>query len=249
MLDRAHHRFRADPHYDRFVAAESEWLEDFALFMAVKEDEGGRPWPEWSAELRDRDPEALADARSRLSDRIDAHRFRQYLFFSQWDRIRQSAHRLDLRIVGDLPIFVAHDSADVWAMPDLFRLDSTGRPEVVAGVPPDYFSATGQLWGNPLYRWERHAADGYRWWVERLKAVLRQVDIVRIDHFRAFADYWEIPGDAETAETGRWLDGPGVSFFEAVKSELGELPIIAEDLGELSPKVFAICAINWGCPG
>lgn len=248
MLDRAHRRFQADPDYDRFVAAESEWLEDFALFMAVKEDQGGSPWTQWPPELRDRHPAALSDARVRLAHRIDAHRFRQYLFFGQWDRVRERAGRLEVRIVGDLPIFVAHDSADVWARPDLFRLDSTGQPEVVAGVPPDYFSATGQLWGNPLYRWDRHAADGYRWWLERLKAVLRQVDIVRIDHFRAFADYWEIPGDAETAESGRWLDGPGAPFFEAVKAELGELPIIAEDLGELSPKVFDL-RDQLGLPG
>jgi 4-alpha-glucanotransferase len=243
LLDRAFDRFRESPPPGRageFAAFEEEerfWLDDFGLFMAIKESRGGGPWTEWDRPLRTRDPEALAEAARALASDIERHKFRQYLFFLQWRELKAHADAAGIAVIGDIPIFVAPDSSDVWGNPDLFHLDGEGRPSVVAGVPPDYFSETGQLWGNPQYDWERHAATGYGWWIKRIAAVLEMVDIVRIDHFRAFADYWEIPAGSETAETGRWLEGPGAPFFEAVRAALGDLPIIAEDLGELSPKV------------
>ncbi len=240
LLDRAYDRLVASglrPDFDAFVTAEAAWLDDFALFMALKDAHGGGAWTGWPAPVRDRDPQALAAARTEHAGLVDRHAFRQFLFFRQWGAVRARAAGHGIRIVGDAPIFVAHDSADVWAHRDLFFVEPDGSPTVVAGVPPDYFSATGQLWGNPLYDWEAHAATGYAWWISRLRAALRQVDLLRIDHFRAFADYWEIPAGAETAVHGRWVDGPGKAFFDAVEEALGELPIIAEDLGELSEQV------------
>jgi 4-alpha-glucanotransferase len=171
---------------------------------------------------------------------VDDHRLRQFLFFRQWASVRREALDRDITLVGDIPIFVAHDSADVWCAPDLFYLDEAGQPLVVAGVPPDYFSPTGQLWGNPLYRWDRMKASGYDWWIRRFRVVLGMVDFVRLDHFRGFEAYWEVPGDAETAEYGRWVRGPGADFLESVKRALGALPIIAEDLGKITPEVVAL---------
>lgn len=240
QLDRAAARFESTVEYEEFRSDNQHWLDDFALFMALKEANDLRPWTDWAESLRDRHPAALAAATNELSDRVEAHAIRQYLFFAQWNRVREMAAAYGIEIIGDLPIFVAHDSSDVWTNRSLFTVDSAGRLETMAGVPPDYFSPTGQLWGNPLYRWEEHAETGYRWWISRLKAVLDMVDVVRIDHFRAFADYWSIPAGSETAETGRWLDGPGDHFFEGIKSGMGELPIIAEDLGDLSPAVGAL---------
>jgi len=170
------------------------------------------------------------------------------LFFRQWAEVHEHARQEGIRIIGDIPIFVAHDSADVWANPGLFYLDKAGQPTIVAGVPPDYFSPTGQLWGNPLYRWDVHKANGYEWWLRRIRSVLEMVDIVRIDHFRGFAAYWEVPGDAPTAQTGRWVPGPGKHFFEAVRSALGDLPIIAEDLGVVTPDVSDL-RDSMGLPG
>jgi 4-alpha-glucanotransferase len=253
LLDRAFNRLvdADDDVIDAFVdfrQAHAHWLEDFSLFMALKDEYGGRPWTEWDRPLRLRHHAALVDARTRLADHIDRHAFRQYLFAEQWARLRAHAVDAGVTLIGDLPVYVAADSADVWANQHLFRLDDEGRPSVVAGVPPDYFSATGQLWGNPLYDWNAHAAERYGWWISRIEATLAQVDIVRIDHFRAFADYWEIPATAPTAETGRWLDGPGDDFFASVRESLGHLPIIAEDLGELSEPVHEL-RDRQGLPG
>jgi 4-alpha-glucanotransferase len=194
----------------------------------------------WDEPLRRREDHALEHARQRLASAIDRNIFIQFLFFDQWRRLRERARELGIQIVGDIPIFVADDSADVWANPDLFDLDDSGLPRVVAGVPPDYFSRTGQRWGNPLYRWEAHRAHGFEWWLRRMRASLALYDRVRIDHFRGFYDYWEIPAGEPTAENGRWVLGPGASFFEALEGSLGKLPIIAEDLGELHGDVFAL---------
>ncbi len=222
---------------EEFQATHSAWLDDFALFMALKEAHGGAPWHTWEKPLRERQPEALVNARKQLAIAIQRQIYRQFLFFRQWSKLRNLAHEKNIQIIGDIPIFVAHDSADVWANPHLFHLDATGMPTFVAGVPPDYFSPTGQLWGNPLYRWDVHAASGYTWWLERIKATLDMVDIIRIDHFRGFAGYWEVPGKAKTAEIGRWVPGPGKDFFRSIRQSLGDLPIIAEDLGVITPDV------------
>jgi 4-alpha-glucanotransferase len=246
LLRRAYERFQKNPPAELqskflgFQKAESHWLEDYALFRALKDSQNGAPWWTWEESLRDHEPDALAGFRQENHQEIEQIKFRQFLFFKQWGEVRDHAHRSGIKIIGDIPIFIAHDSADVWANPELFYLDDAGQPTAVAGVPPDYFSETGQLWGNPLYDWEKHAADGYSWWLDRLRAVLTLVDIVRLDHFRGFAGYWEIPGDAETAVKGRWRDGPGADFFHTVKDTLGELPIIAEDLGEITPDVIEL---------
>lgn len=246
LLEKAYTRFESLPdgplhaEFAAFRLKNASWLEDFALFMALKESNGGTPWNAWPAPLRTRQPAALDEARMSLATRISIVVFAQFLFFRQWDALREYAHTKGIRIIGDIPIFVAMDSADVWANPDLFYLDNMGQPTVVAGVPPDYFSPTGQLWGNPLYRWEAHKSSGYAWWIERVSASLKTVDIVRIDHFRGFAGYWEIPGNAPTAETGRWLPGPGADLFHAIQKALGDLPIIAEDLGVITPDVVKL---------
>jgi 4-alpha-glucanotransferase len=243
VLDRAYIRFEkgAPPHlaeaFNDFQSAERDWLDDFALFMALKEAHGGAPWTAWEASLCDRHPTALESVRKNLHVPILRQKFRQFLFFRQWERLHDHAHQAGVHIIGDIPIFVAHDSADVWAHPELFYLDKNGMPSVVAGVPPDYFSPTGQLWGNPLYRWDVHQESGYTWWISRMRAVLKQVDIVRLDHFRGFAAYWEVAGDAKTAEIGRWVPAPGMDFLVKLQENLGELPIIAEDLGVITPDV------------
>ncbi len=223
-----------------FQSKNAAWLGDFALFMALKEAHGGAPWPSWEKPLRQRQPEALEAARKQYDVAIQRQVYRQFLFYRQWTRLREHAHEKNIQIIGDIPIFVAHDSADVWANPKLFYLESDGTPTFVAGVPPDYFSPTGQLWGNPLYRWSVHTESGYEWWLKRLKATLDMVDIVRIDHFRGFAGYWEVPGSAKTAEKGRWVPAPGMDFFRVVRQSLGDLPIIAEDLGVITPDVVEL---------
>jgi 4-alpha-glucanotransferase len=243
VLDRSYSRFEklAPPELIAelvtFEEAQASWLDDFALFMALKEAHGNKPWTSWQPELRDRDSSALTTARKDLEVAIHRQVFRQFIFFRQWSALRRHAVSAGINIIGDIPIFVAHDSSDVWAHPELFYLDQNGFPSVVAGVPPDYFSATGQLWGNPLYRWDIHKENGYNWWISRFRTVLETVDIVRLDHFRGFAGYWEVPGDAKTAEVGRWISGPGVDFFNTIRQALGELPIIAEDLGVITPDV------------
>lgn len=226
--------------FEAFCAAEAYWLEDFALYMALKEAHGMVSWLDWDEDYRLRRPEALARARHDLAERMDEHRFRQFLFARQWQALRHYANGQGIRLIGDVPIFVSADSADVWANPQFFQLDAQRRPTVVAGVPPDYFSKTGQLWGNPLYDWDALKATGYAWWVDRLRSVLRQVDVVRIDHFRGFEAYWAIPAGSPTAEPGRWVKGPAFDFFDALLAQLGTAPIIAEDLGVITPEVHAL---------
>jgi len=236
--------------YEAFLADEAirPWLDDWALFAALRARFGGRPWTRWEAAAKAREQAALAAARRELAEELDFQRYLQFLFFRQWDALHQEARQRGIALMGDLPIYVAHDSADVWTRPDLFALDERGEPTVVAGVPPDYFSPTGQRWGNPLYRWERHAAEGFAWWLGRLRAAFRLVDIVRLDHFRGFAACWEIPSSEPTAVHGRWVEGPGDAFFAAVRSTLGEVPIVAENLGVITPDVEALRQ-RWGLPG
>jgi 4-alpha-glucanotransferase len=223
-----------------FCAEQSAWLDDYALFMALADAGGWQLWCEWPLPLVRREPAALATARAQHAPAITFWQFCQWCFFRQWRALRRYAHERGIRIVGDAPIFVAYQSADVWARQELFELDTSGRPQVVAGVPPDYFSATGQRWGNPLYRWEAHRQEAYAWWVERVRRTFDLVDIVRIDHFRGFAAYWEIPASEPTAVVGRWMPGPGAALFEAIEAALGDLPIIAEDLGVITPEVDAL---------
>jgi 4-alpha-glucanotransferase len=226
--------------FEAFTRAHADWLPDFALFMALKHANGGAAWNAWEHGLAQREPEALERARRELARERRVVEFAQWLFFEQWAALREAARARGVRLMGDVPIFVAHDSADVWAHPGLFHLDHDGRPSVQAGVPPDYFSATGQLWGNPLYRWDALARSGYAWWIARLRAVFELVDVVRLDHFRGFEAYWEVPGDAETAISGRWVKGPGPAFFEALRASFGELNLVAEDLGLITPEVEAL---------
>ncbi|GIV96080.1 MAG: 4-alpha-glucanotransferase [Herpetosiphonaceae bacterium] len=222
--------------FQAFVEEHRFWLEDYALYMALQETYSGQ-WNSWPDDLVVRRPEALEQARRELADLIDFRCFLQYQFFRQWLDLKRYANERNILIIGDIPIFVAYDSADVWSNPGLFYLDEERNPTVVAGVPPDYFSATGQLWGNPLYRWDTMARDDYRWWAERFRQTFRLVDIVRIDHFRGFESYWEVPAGEETAINGRWLKGPGLAFFKAIERQLGALPIIAEDLGIITEEV------------
>jgi len=242
---------RGDPglrdEFERFCD-EQNWLDDYALFMAIKVAHGGGSWQDWPNEFRLRETGAIGSFRRLHADAISRIRFSQFLFFRQWTSLHLHATESGVRIIGDVPIFVAGDSADVWASPERFRLDGERRPTVVAGVPPDYFSETGQLWGNPLYDWAHHAETGFAWWADRLRSTFEIADIARIDHFRAFADYWEIPAGSETAIDGVWRDGPGMAFFDAIRERLGALPIIAEDLGDLSDKVPELLA-ETGLPG
>jgi 4-alpha-glucanotransferase len=231
-----------------FCAAQAEWLDEFALFMALKQQHDDLPWTQWPASYAHRDPEALAAVRVTLADEIAVHRYAQFLFYRQWDAIHKWARKRDIAIIGDLAIFVAHDSADVWANQRYFKLDRHGEPLVIAGVPPDYFSPTGQRWGNPIYRWDALAADGYAWWIARARHALELADIIRLDHFRGFEAYWEIPGNSATAEGGRWVKGPGAALFAAIQRALGETPFIAEDLGVITPAVDALRE-RFGFPG
>ena len=229
--------------FKQFRLANASWLDDYALFMSLKEANGGGAWSGWPKPLRTREKSALEKARQDYAESILRYSFYQFVFFRQWNKLRDHAHRKNIQIIGDIPIFIAYDSADAWGNPDLFFLDENGLPTVVAGVPPDYFSATGQLWGNPLYRWPVHKKSGYVWWLERFRSVLSFVDVVRLDHFRGFAGYYEIPYGAPTAETGQWMTGPGKDFFEMVSKKLSEadqgvLPIIAEDLGVITEDVI-----------
>jgi 4-alpha-glucanotransferase len=255
LLAKAYTRFESLPdvalrvEFDAFRFENAAWLEDFALFMALKESNAGVSWNKWPEPLRNREKQALEAARKSLASTILRFMFLQFLFFRQWNDIRNLAHKKGIKIIGDIPIFVAMDSADVWAHPELFYLDEAGQPTVVAGVPPDYFSPTGQLWGNPLYRWDVHKQTGYQWWIERIRATLKTVDIIRIDHFLGFSAYWKIPGTAKTAEKGRWSRGPGADFLKAIRkalvldgvvSAVDDLPLIAEDLGLITPAVIKL---------
>ncbi len=226
--------------YRKFCKENADWLDDYALFLSIKEAYGGGPWVKWPKELAQREPAALNRARRQYGTSIRNVKILQYLFFDQWTRLQHYAHKKGIRIIGDIPIFVAHDSADVWANPELFFVDAEGQPIVVAGVPPDYFSATGQLWGNPLYRWDVHRNQDFAWWIARMRKVFELYDIVRIDHFRGFEAYWEIPAHEKTAINGRWIPGPGEALFDEMIKQLGPLPIIAEDLGIITPPVEAL---------
>jgi len=233
--------------FDYFCAENASWLDDYALFMSIKEANGGGAWNAWNKSIRRRRKSAMDKARKEHAENVQRYSFYQFLFFRQWHNIHTYANERDIRIIGDIPIFIAYDSADAWGNPELFYLDEDSLPTVVAGVPPDYFSPTGQLWGNPLYRWDAHKETGYAWWLDRFRAVLKMVDIVRLDHFRGFAGYYEIPFGAETAETGRWVPGPGSDFFKILDEKLSdvrtseiELPIIAEDLGLITPDVVEL---------
>lgn len=217
-----------------------DWLHDYAVFRILKTSHGERPWPEWQPEYVHRDAAALAQLEASEAERIRAVKIIQYLFFRQWGMLRDYAHTNGVTLFGDMPIYIALDSSDAWANRDILRLDEDGNPDHVAGVPPDYFSADGQLWGNPLYDWDQHAANGYRWWVDRLRATAELADLVRIDHFRGFESYWAVPAASETARQGAWEPGPRDAIFDAMKDALGSLPIVAEDLGVITPEVESL---------
>jgi 4-alpha-glucanotransferase len=246
LLETAWTKFKAGerkdlrPVYDEFCAQQEHWLEDYALFRALKARYHGAYYLEWPAQLVRRSAEALGEARRELANQIDQVRFAQFLLFRQGDQLKAHAHSRGVGVIGDLPFFVSPDSSDVWANPELFLLDERRRPRFVAGVPPDYFSAQGQLWGNPVYNWEALRATGYRWSIDRLRALLAHVDAIRLDHFRGFGAAWHVPAGASTAQSGQWVEGPGAGFFEAVRQELGRLPFIAEDLGLITPDVYAL---------
>ncbi len=224
------------------------WLDDYALYRALKKKHGGTSWIDWETELANRNPAALAAENARLADEIAAQRFFQFIFFRQWFALKKYCNDRGIKIIGDLPIFVAYDSADVWAAPDQFKLNAELKPTVVAGVPPDYFSETGQLWGNPLYNWQRMEAQRYSWWVKRMETTLHLFDAVRMDHFRGFVAAWEIPVEEKTAERGVWVEGPGTKLFRELELVIGKLPLIAEDLGVITPEVDDL-RDEFGFPG
>ncbi len=248
LIEKTCDRFVPDDRYHAFVSANSDWLPDYALFSAVKQAFGGVQWTEWDADIAARETAAMTLWRTKLATQIERVQMQQYFFFAQFYALKRAATAKGIQLMGDLPIYVAHDSADVWANPELFKLDEKGHPTVQAGVPPDYFSATGQLWGNPIYDWDVMAAQKYAWWVKRMRASFQMFDIVRIDHFRGFEAYWEVPGDASTAENGQWVKGPGDALFKAIEQALGPLPIVAEDLGLITPEVAAL-RDGMGYPG
>lgn len=231
-----------------FDAAHAFWLEDYALYAALRQEHDHRAWWQWPEPLRDRDPASLAAARRRHAEYMALVRFEQFVFFRQWQELRQAAQARGVQLFGDLPIFVAHDSADVWAQRDYFDLDAAGQPQAVAGVPPDYFSQTGQRWGNPLYNWARLQADGFRWWIERLRTQFSLFDLVRIDHFRGFEACWQIPAEETTAINGRWVSAPGEALFQVLHNEFETLPVVAEDLGLITPAVHQLRE-QFGLPG
>ena len=255
LLDRAFANFRArgaDAAFARFCGEQASWLDDFALFMALKDTHDLRPWHEWERELATRQPGALERARQSLAEEIEKQKYRQWLFAEQWLAVKRYANARGIRMIGDIPIFVSDDSADVWANTNLFSLDQTLRPTVISGVPPDYFSKFGQLWGHPLYRWDLMAQDGYAWWIARFRAAFLYADVARIDHFRGFYNYWEVPAGAPNAVKGRWLRAPGAELFRAVTAALGDVAIIAEDLGEFDAEARAgVTALQneFGFPG
>jgi len=254
LLRRAHAGFLAHGsrqhkrELKRFARVERAWLPNYALFMALKVHFGGSAWSKWPPEMRLRDQRALTAARRALSDEVGFHCWTQWCFYSAWEKLCAYARDRGISIIGDMPIFVAYDSADVWVHPEYFHLDDNGNPTVVAGVPPDYFSATGQRWGNPLYRWNVLEDDGFAWWIARVRQALRTCDLVRIDHFRGFEAYWEIPAPEPTAVRGRWVKAPGERLLEALRVELGQVPILAEDLGVITPEVESL-RDRFGFPG
>ena len=248
ILKLAFRRFRPDEAYERFLRENEAWLPDYALFMALKESFGGAPWLNWPQDLRLRNPEALEGKRRELAEDIAFQYFLQYQFHRQWTALRRYANGKGIRIIGDVPIYVPLDSADVWANPELFQLDETRRPRLVAGCPPDSFTADGQLWGNPLYDWQKMAETGYAWWLRRLRAAAGMYDVVRIDHFRGFESYWAVPAQDTTARNGSWIKGPGMDFIRVLRQSLPDLDFIAEDLGFVTPEVRQL-QLDSGYPG
>jgi 4-alpha-glucanotransferase len=248
LLKEAYKSFVDDVGYTSFVLEEAEWLDDYALFMALKDKFGGKPWTQWDDDIKLRSPEALEKYKDELKDEIRFYKFVQYIFFRQWDRFHRYCNKNGINIIGDIPIYVSPDCADVWAKPELFELDEKRCPKRVAGVPPDYFSKTGQLWGNPLYDWKAMKESGYDWWIKRVKKSAQCYDMLRIDHFRAFDTYYAIPYGHKTAEHGKWEQGPGMELFDAIKKELGDVNIIAEDLGDIFDSVKVLLK-NSGFPG
>jgi 4-alpha-glucanotransferase len=254
LLVKSFQRFRSQARgarHDEFASfchQHAFWLEDYALFMALKEGHANDIWTRWEEGLARRDDKGLEDCSRRLKEKIQFHKFVQYLFFTQWASVKAYCREQGVRIIGDMPIYVAHDSADVWVHRELFHLDDSGNPTVIAGVPPDYFSATGQRWGNPIFHWDVIARSEYQWWIDRFRMNLSLVDIIRLDHFRGFEAYWEIPAEEPAAINGRWVKGPGADFFNAMQNALGELPVIAEDLGVITPEVDAL-RDQFGFPG
>ncbi|CAN5687065.1 4-alpha-glucanotransferase [soil metagenome] len=248
LIREAYERAELGENFREFQEENEGWLPDYALYMALKGKYAGLPWKQWNESVSKRRPDALEEVRQELAEEVRFHEFAQYLFFRHWETVKEAANQAGVEVIGDLPIFVSHDSADVWANQELFLLHPSGDPKAVAGVPPDYFSETGQHWGNPLYDWEALRKSGYSWWVERMRMALTLYDAVRIDHFRGFEAYWEIPADEVTAQNGRWVEGPGDGVFRAFQKAFGELPIIAEDLGEITPGVEAL-RDELGLPG
>ncbi|TVM31596.1 4-alpha-glucanotransferase [Oceanidesulfovibrio marinus] len=237
-----------DPGFQHFCTREAHWLEDYALFVSLKEHFGGAMWTQWPVEYRDRNPGALQDWRGQSARLLQYERFVQYLFQTQWLALKEYANSRGVRLIGDMPIYVTFDSADVWANPGLFKLDNNRQPYVVAGVPPDFFSATGQLWGNPIYDWQRHQDEGFDWWIRRLARTFQHTDSVRLDHFRGFAAYWEVPADHETAQHGSWVEAPGEALFATLYKTFNCVPIIAEDLGVITADVREL-KDRFGFPG
>ena len=250
LLKKAYERSNvgADEEFQKFVSENEFWLADYALYMAIKDDLGGSSWTSWDADIKTRKPESLAVYREKLQKEIECYQFQQYYFKKQWMKLKQYANDNGIEIIGDIPIYVSLDSADAWANPQLFQLDENCNPKAVAGCPPDAFSAEGQLWGNPLYTWEYHKETGYDWWVKRIGYCFQLYDVVRIDHFRGFDEFYSIPYGEETALNGHWEKGPGMSLFSKLKEELGEKPIIAEDLGYLTDTVIQLVK-DTGYPG
>lgn len=243
LLLQAYRNFAgADRHaFDQFCANHSMWLEDYTLFIALRSNFGlDRSWTEWDKSLVRRNPAALARYREQLHDEVECQKFLQFLFYSQWDALRNYCARLGIRIMGDIPIYVSQNSSDVWAHPKQFLLNEDGHPTAVSGVPPDYFSETGQLWGNPIYNWEEMSRSGFEWWINRFRGTFRLYDLLRVDHFRGFEAFWQVPAEEETAVNGRWVNAPGEKLFRAVVAELGELDIVAENLGVITPEVEAM---------
>jgi 4-alpha-glucanotransferase len=250
LLARAWQRFQAgaggslQTEFESYCRNESAWLDDFGLYMTIKETQGLRSWQDWPADLRLRDPRAMQAVADARGGDVRRHKFLQFLFYRQWTALREYARGRGVRLIGDMPLFIALDSADVWSRPEYFLLDKDRRPLSVAGVPPDYFSATGQLWGNPLYDWAALRKDNYSWWAQRMKACIRMADIVRVDHFRGFEAAYQIPAGAPTAGHGKWVKGPGGHFFDSLRTQLGPLPVIAEDLGVITPAVHKLRTQN-----
>jgi len=255
LLEKAYNNFnRNHPFFDgynEFCHENEYWLLDYAHFMALKEIFGGASWTCFPESLRSRDPLSIQESRENLKNIIDRYRFYQFIFFKQWRSVKIYAEKIGIRIIGDTPLYVAHDSADVWANSELFKLEPKGEPTFVAGVPPDYFSSTGQLWGNPIYDWRKHKEEGFQWWIERIKRTLNSVDLIRLDHFRGFVKFWQIPAGNLTAQKGQWVQGPGIDFFRQLSDALGfsmNFPIIAEDLGIITNDVIEL-RDELGLPG